>query len=48
MVSQSEIVADWAHDRRLAFVGDGDGISVCVACLTTRGIIDLVVSQGVV
>ncbi len=40
MVSQSEIVADWAHDRRLAFVGDGDAISVCVAYLRNRGIID--------
>ena len=40
MVSQSEIVADWAHDRRIAFVGDGDAISVCVAYLRNRGIID--------
>ena len=40
MVSQSEIVADWAHDRRLAFVGDGDAIGVCVAYLKKRGIID--------
>lgn len=24
MVFQSEIVADWANDRRLAFIGDGE------------------------
>jgi predicted methyltransferase len=33
MVFQSEIVADWANDCRLAFIGDGDAISVCVAYL---------------
>ncbi len=33
MVFQSEIVADWASERRLAFIGDGDAISVCVAYL---------------
>ena len=26
---QSELVANWA-DKRLAFIGDGDAISVCV------------------
>ncbi|MBN8501385.1 MAG: bis-aminopropyl spermidine synthase family protein, partial [Sphingomonadales bacterium] len=31
MVFQSEIVADWADGKRLAFIGDGDAISVCVA-----------------
>lgn len=40
MVAQSEIVAAWADGRRLAFIGDGDGISVCVAYLKSRGIID--------
>ena len=40
MVTQSEIVADWADGKRLAFVGDGDAISVCVAYLKQRGIID--------
>jgi N4-bis(aminopropyl)spermidine synthase len=40
MVMQSELVASWARDKRLAFIGDGDAISVCVAYLKTRGIID--------
>ncbi len=31
MVLQSEIVADWPDGRRLAFIGDGDAISVSVA-----------------
>src|ERR1700760_3123336 len=39
MVLQSEFVADWARDRSLVFVGDGDAISVCVAYLQTRGIL---------
>ncbi len=38
MVMQSEFVAKWAGDKRLAFIGDGDAISVCVAYLQTRGI----------
>jgi predicted methyltransferase len=33
MVMQSEFVAKWAHEKRLAFIGDGDAISVCVAYL---------------
>ena len=37
MVMQSEIVADWANGKRLAFIGDGDAISVCVAYLKARG-----------
>lgn len=40
MVLQSELVANWAKDKRLAFIGDGDAISVCVAYLKARGIID--------
>jgi len=40
MVLQSELVAHWAKDKRLAFIGDGDAISVCVAYLKARGIID--------
>jgi predicted methyltransferase len=40
MVVQSELVADWAHGKRLAFIGDGDAISVSVAYLKQRGIID--------
>ena len=40
MVMQSEYVASWANEKRLAFIGDGDAISVCVAYLKQRGIID--------
>lgn len=40
MVMQSELVARWAKDKRLAFIGDGDAISVCVALLKARGIFD--------
>lgn len=40
MVLQSEVVANWADGKRLAFIGDGDAISVCVAYLVKRGIID--------
>lgn len=36
MVMQSEIVADWADGKRLAFIGDGDAISVCVAYMKER------------
>jgi predicted methyltransferase len=39
MVLQSEFVASWADGRRLAFVGDGDSISVCVAYLMAREIV---------
>src|ERR1700733_12856629 len=38
MVLQSELVARWADGKRLAFIGDGDAISVCVAYLHNRGI----------
>lgn len=38
MVIQSEIVANWANGRRLAFIGDGDAIGVCVAYLQKREI----------
>lgn len=38
MVMQSEFVAKWADDKRLAFIGDGDAISVCVAYLQKREI----------
>ena len=31
MVLQSEFVARWADGKRLAFIGDGDAISVCAA-----------------
>jgi len=39
MVMQSELVANWAKGKRLAFIGDGDSISVCVAYLHARSII---------
>src|SRR5438552_5129325 len=39
MVLQSEFVAKWADAKRLAFIGDGDAISVCVAYLHHRGIL---------
>lgn len=40
MVLQSEFVASWANEKRLAFIGDGDAISVCVAYLQRRGIVN--------
>jgi N4-bis(aminopropyl)spermidine synthase len=39
MVMQSEFVARWADGKRLAFIGDGDAISICVAYLHARGIV---------
>jgi predicted methyltransferase len=39
MVLQSELVANWADGKKLAFIGDGDSISVCVAYLNKRGIV---------
>jgi predicted methyltransferase len=39
MVLQSEFVATWADKKRLAFIGDGDAIGVCVAYLQKRGIL---------
>jgi predicted methyltransferase len=40
MVLQSELVARWADGKRLAFIGDGDAISVCVAYLRKREILE--------
>ncbi|MGY0797441.1 hypothetical protein ACW7G0_00005 [Lysobacter sp. A286] len=40
MVMQSEQVARWADGKKLAFIGDGDAISVCVALLKHREIFD--------
>lgn len=40
MVMQSEFVASWAKDQRLAFIGDGDAISVAAAYLRHREILD--------
>jgi len=39
MVMQSELVANWSRGKRLAYIGDGDAISVCVAYLHARGIV---------
>lgn len=40
MVLQSEMIADWADGKRLAFIGDGDAISVCVAYLRAREVLN--------
>jgi predicted methyltransferase len=40
MVLQSEFVARWADQKKLAFIGDGDAISICVAYLHARGILN--------
>lgn len=40
MVLQSEMVAKWADGKRLAFIGDGDAISVSVAYLMRRQILN--------
>lgn len=40
MVMQSEAIAHWADGKRLAFIGDGDAISVCVAYLKQRQVLD--------
>ena len=39
MVLQSEFVARWADGRKLAFIGDGDAIGICVALMHARGIV---------
>jgi predicted methyltransferase len=48
MLLQSEFVAKWADGKRLAFIGDGDAISVCVAYLQKREIISYGPSEIVV
>src|SRR5258708_15160064 len=48
MVLQSELVARWADGKRLAFIGDGDAISVCVAYLHKREILNYGPSEIVV
>jgi predicted methyltransferase len=48
MVLQSELVARWADGKRLAFIGDGDAISICVAYLQKREIIDYGPSEIIV
>ncbi|MFD9204089.1 bis-aminopropyl spermidine synthase family protein, partial [Streptomyces anthocyanicus] len=40
MVMQSELVSSWANGKRLAFIGDGDSISVCVAYLHAKNIVE--------
>lgn len=40
MVMQSEFVSSWADGKRLAFIGDGDAISVCAAYLSAKGILE--------
>ena len=45
MVMQAELVAHWADKKKLAFIGDGDAISVCVAYLKCERIIDYGPSQ---
>lgn len=40
MVMQSEFVGRWANGKRLAYIGDGDAISVCTAYLSAKGIMD--------
>jgi N4-bis(aminopropyl)spermidine synthase len=48
MVMQAEFVARWANGKRLAFIGDGDAISVCTAYLHHRGILGYGPSKVVV
>jgi N4-bis(aminopropyl)spermidine synthase len=48
MVLQSELVARWADGKRLAFIGDGDAISICVAYLHNRKILSYGPSEIVV
>jgi predicted methyltransferase len=48
MVMQSEFVARWADGKRLAFIGDGDAISICTAYLHHRGILGYGPSKVVV
>lgn len=40
MVMQSEAIAAWANNKRLAFIGDGDAVSVALAYLKERGVLD--------
>ncbi|HEY1751002.1 MAG TPA: bis-aminopropyl spermidine synthase family protein [Caulobacteraceae bacterium] len=40
MVLQAELIANWADGKRLAFVGDGDAISVAVAYLQMREVLN--------
>ena len=39
MVMQAEQIARWSDEKHLAFIGDGDAISICCAYLKHRGIL---------
>lgn len=39
MVLQSELIANWADGKKIAFIGDGDAISVCMAYLKHKQIL---------
>lgn len=40
MVLQSEFIAHWANGKKIAFIGDGDAISISIAYLCARGILN--------
>ena len=40
IVLQSEVVANWSDNKRLAFIGDSDAVSVAVAYLKVREVLD--------
>jgi len=40
MLLQVEHVSKWMNGKRVIFIGDGDGISLCIAHLQSQGIID--------
>lgn len=40
MVMQSEAIAAWSGGKRLAFIGDGDAVSVALAYLRERKVLD--------
>ncbi len=40
MVMQSEAIASWSKEKRLAFIGDGDAVSVALAYLKERKVLD--------
>lgn len=48
MILQSDWVARWADGKRVAFIGDGDAISICVAYLQKREILNYGPSEIVV
>ncbi len=48
MVLQSEFVARWADGKKLAFIGDGDAVSICVAYLKAREIVNYGPSEIIV